>query len=339
MASNHNSNTSTSTMAGSDSLSSVVDLLLFHSIDRHLYSRLARNLSRDAERVRMVMALWLWFESIGHHGFIRHICSYSDDAILQYMAEAEKCIASAMGRPGASEGEIPLTSWLIDEPIGLGFFVFNKDEVMGGLTQMYEKVCQVIFNDHLMLIISQDGSHPRHQQVLSSGFIVRNPPNSEGTSRQGAALGLAGLHGDGIGFGLSRTSKQTPAAGPEAAAAGLNPLASPEATLALPLRAVMPLGPLVPTRPRVRERSMFVFFQRLQPLNREEIAEFFDTRHGRCVEVVVLEKTQEGTPPMYGRVVFISMWSLGVVLNRQPAARFLIKGKHLWARVCESRQR
>lgn len=54
---------------------------------------------------------------------------------------------------------------------------------------------------------------------------------------------------------------------------------------------------------------------------------------GSCVDAVMLEKVLPGQVPLYGRVVLRSAAMIPVVLGGQQTAKFVIKGRHLWARV------
>lgn len=54
---------------------------------------------------------------------------------------------------------------------------------------------------------------------------------------------------------------------------------------------------------------------------------------GPCVETVMVEKVAPGQLPVYGRVILRSAAMILVVLDGQQTAKFLIKGRHLWARM------
>jgi hypothetical protein len=55
--------------------------------------------------------------------------------------------------------------------------------------------------------------------------------------------------------------------------------------------------------------------------------------HGPCVESVMVERAAPGQLPVYGRVVLRSAAMIPVLLNGQPTAKYIIKGRHLWARI------
>lgn len=55
--------------------------------------------------------------------------------------------------------------------------------------------------------------------------------------------------------------------------------------------------------------------------------------YGPVVENVMIQKASSGHRPIYGRVVFTTPLMVTFVLNGQHTAKFVIKGKHLWARM------
>lgn len=244
-------------VTSADTFRSVVDLLLFHSLDRQVYSRLVRGLQQDPQNVKRAMALWMWLESIGHNDFVRHVNSYRDDLLIGFLKEAEMCINAVMGwLPSGCDRSIPLTAWLIDEPIDLGFFLFNRQIVFNGVARIYATVCDVIFNDSLMLVISQDGRDVQHGGVVKGGFVVQ--PSEDWMSRHGAALGpvAAGVVGK---WGMVAFTD------PEAATAFARSFRKTDCPFDCEAT-----GP--PTQER---RSIFISFSRGLPISEREIVAFF----------------------------------------------------------------
>ncbi|XP_072962545.1 uncharacterized protein [Typha angustifolia] len=252
---------------------SALDLMLFHKLERDFFHRLVTELGQNQERMKWVMALWLWFESIGHHEFIRHVSAYQKTAILRFVAEAIACLDCLSGHLKAAvdpqvDERLPFTNSLIAEPMDLRFFDYHRSKAVVGISYFFDNVCRIIFND-----------------VVEHG---------EGTSQMSAVATL-----------------------PQRS--GLNPMAVPWS----PARNHSPED----------HRSMFITFSRGYPISREDIMEYFTSRYGPCVDVVMIERAPPGQPPMYGRLVFKSASMIAAVLNGQRTAKFVIKGKHLWARV------
>ncbi|KAJ1296266.1 hypothetical protein BS78_01G287000 [Paspalum vaginatum] len=116
-------------------------------------------------------------------------------------------------------------------------------------------------------------------------------------------------------------------------------ISSPIRTAPAPRAASFPLNPMaspwIPAQTPLPDdyRSLFITFSRGYPISKEDIMEFFNSVYGPCVEAVMIEKVAPGQLPVYGRVVLRSAAMIPVVLDGQQTAKFLIKGKHLWARI------
>ncbi|KAK3146625.1 hypothetical protein QOZ80_3BG0269150 [Eleusine coracana subsp. coracana] len=79
-------------------------------------------------------------------------------------------------------------------------------------------------------------------------------------------------------------------------------------------------------------RSMFITFSRGQPLEREEIFDYFRQKWGDCVVRVLMEKTTGGAPPMYGRIIFKSEAFVSLVLNGEQLIKVTINYRQIWLR-------
>ncbi|CAA6656421.1 unnamed protein product [Spirodela intermedia] len=314
-------------VTSADTFRSVVDLLLFHSLDRQVYSRLVRGLQQDPQNVKRAMGLWLWLESIGHNDFVRHVNSYRDGLLIGFLREAEMCISAVMGwLPPGCDLSIPLTAWLIDEPIDVGFFLFNKQIVFNGVSRIYARVCDVIFNDSLMLVISQDGSDLHHGGVVKGGCVIQ--PSEEWMSRHGATWGQwlpASLGSGGWWRSLTRRRRRF-----LRARSGRMIALSTVRPQGLPLWRGDPYSYLSPgASPSASEK--------LWPSSIREFSFFlfFFSRYGHCLENVMIEQMQGEVLPMYGRIVFINPRKMASVMNGRRSARFEINGNYLWARMYE----
>ncbi|KAK1317576.1 hypothetical protein QJS10_CPA05g00184 [Acorus calamus] len=82
-------------------------------------------------------------------------------------------------------------------------------------------------------------------------------------------------------------------------------------------------------------RSIFLTFSKgtMNPLTRQEIAQFFNQRYGHCVERVMLEKTKPGYPPVYGRIILTQASFIPIILNGVFLKKFFVNGRELWARI------
>ena len=133
-------------------MAGALELALFHGPERSLFHRLVRDLAQDAESMRWVMALWLWFESAGHHDFICRLSALPGPVVLRFVEEALACLARLArlaSRQLAGAGDLlPCTNALLAEPIDdVGYFDVNRDEVIPRVRSLYRNVCRVVFDD------------------------------------------------------------------------------------------------------------------------------------------------------------------------------------------------
>ncbi|URD80586.1 hypothetical protein MUK42_03076 [Musa troglodytarum] len=292
-------------------------MLLFHTQERDFYCRLVRQLDQNPERMKQVIALWLWFESIDHYEFIRRVLSYNgDDVILGFVSEAEACLDHLMGQHEQTRGEeLPLTSSLMAEKMDLRFFESHRDEATKGVRHIFDSVCQIIFDGVLVARAAEAANQPDDRRPRPSGRHDFRPPTREGSSQEEGGASSAAV------------AVSLPA----------------QARTVLPPRGSM-LNPMAaPWSPEINRspddlRSMFITFSRGHPVSRQDIVEFFNARYGPCLETVLLEKASPGQPPTYGRLVFRNASAIARVLNGQQTAKFIINGRHLWARMYAPRR-
>ncbi|RZR73315.1 hypothetical protein BHM03_00022653 [Ensete ventricosum] len=292
-------------------------MLLFHTQERDLYCRLVRQLGQNPERMKQVIALWLWFESIDHYEFIQRVSSYKgDDVILGFVREAEACLDRLMDQREQTRGdELPLTSYLIAEKMDLRFFESHRDDAIKGVRSIFDNVCQIIFDDVLVERAAEAANHPDDHHLSTSGLHDIKQPAREGSSQEEGSASSAA-----VAVSLpAQTHTVLPPRG-----STLNPMA-------------LPWSPEINRSPEDL-RSMFITFSRGYPISRADIVEFFNERYGRCLETVMMERASPGQQPMYGRLVFRNASTIARVLNGQRTAKFLINGRHLWARMYTPRR-
>ncbi|KAJ6308630.1 hypothetical protein OIU76_018252 [Salix suchowensis] len=74
-------------------IGSLVDLLLFYTLERALYNRMVCSLGKNSQQVKKAIALWLMLEEIGYHDLIPTINS-SDNATIESLSyKALQCLA------------------------------------------------------------------------------------------------------------------------------------------------------------------------------------------------------------------------------------------------------
>ncbi|XP_042513166.1 uncharacterized protein LOC122088088 [Macadamia integrifolia] len=299
------------------SIGGMVDTLLFYMMERKLFNRLVRNMEKSPRLVKVVIAVWLWLEEIGHYDLIRTLFSSGDQILNAVFDETAMClnfIRDFASEP-TSAHDTPILSTILKELINARFFYYNRDFVREGVSHVLVTVCDIIFRDDGAVELDESAIRP----------IPR--PFGEGSSAQGAVLGRAGFLNDHTSPNIGTSSSMMWIS------------SVPHEVAAVQAMEHMTLNeqsarssPQVEPLPQ-DQRSMFLTFSRGYPLRRDEIIEFFTSRWGQVVEDVLIERTDPGVAPQYGRIVFTSPHIIPLVLNGQPTAKFTLRGKHLRARV------
>ncbi|KAL5711240.1 hypothetical protein ACHQM5_021718 [Ranunculus cassubicifolius] len=92
-------------------------------------------------------------------------------------------------------------------------------------------------------------------------------------------------------------------------------------------------APRQAVRAPVEERNvMFLTFSRGYPVSAEELHDYFLRQHGDVVESIQMERTRQGTQPMYARVVFRSPTTVDDILSGNEKVKIHINRKHVWCR-------
>lgn len=211
-------------------------------------------MDQNPERMKQVIALWLWFESIDHYEFIRRVSSYNgDDVILGFVGEAEACLDRLMGQHEQTRGdELPLTSSLMAEKMDLRFFESQRDEAIEGVMYFFHNVCQIIFNDVPMERTAENANHPndhcRHTRGLHD---IRSRTRETRSQEEGGASTSA----------VAMSPPQFSIV-PSPLRDMLNPMARP-------------WTPEI-VRSSEDQRSLFITFSMGQPISMEEIKHYFN---------------------------------------------------------------
>ncbi|XP_052169433.1 uncharacterized protein LOC127786143 [Oryza glaberrima] len=325
--------------------SGAVALMMFHTMERELFRRLVGEHGQQPGPMRWVIALWLWLESVGHHDFVRRVAVLPAPVVLRFVDEALACLARLPRRRGGAGGAerrlaalaaagdadpalrfLPCTNALLAEPVeGLAYFDAHRDEVMEGVSDVYRNVCRVIFDDGVAAADDDDDAEaaaflPRDVLDALDGTPPPPPPPPMYHQYHHHAVHMA------------------PMLPPPPPVAALNPMASPW----FPVQQQEQPPPPPPPQPHQQHgyiplpedyRSLFITFSRGYPIRQDDIINFFNSLYGPCVESVMVEKAAAGQLPVYGRVVLRCPSMIPVVLDGQQTAKYMIKGRHLWARI------
>ncbi|MQL90176.1 hypothetical protein Taro_022764 [Colocasia esculenta] len=79
------------------------------------------------------------------------------------------------------------------------------------------------------------------------------------------------------------------------------------------------------------ERTLFITFSNGYPLGARDLYDFFSRRYGG-VEDIYIQETEGDDVPLYARAVFYLQSICLRVLAGNEKAKFMIKGRHVWAR-------
>ncbi|VAH06357.1 unnamed protein product [Triticum turgidum subsp. durum] len=291
------------------------EMAIFYSQERSFFHRLVRDLGQEKEHMRWVIALWLWFEADGNDKFMRRAAALPGPVVLRFVDEALACLARLAGRvlPGAST-LLPCTNALLNKPIDdVTYFDEHRDNIMPRVKLLYKTVCRVVLDDAcasddaVFFPRSSAASAPRAIGTPVLASAVSPPPQTPTTPR------FADLNA----IVTPRFSQ-------------LNAMAPPWAPIRLHQQHQMMIIDRLPEE----FRSLFITFSRGYPIDKDDIRDFFNSLHGRpCVEDVMVERAAPGQMPVYGRVVLQSADMIPALLGGEPTAKFIIKGRHLWARV------
>ncbi|KAK9275931.1 hypothetical protein L1049_023205 [Liquidambar formosana] len=186
-------------MAG---IGTLVDLLLFYTLERLLFNRMVGPMGLDSELVKKAMALWLMLEEIGHYDLTRIINSFDNQMIESLFKEALECcecIQPNAVEPAAEWDDSTVFVGLYDEPMNRRFFYYNREFMYKRFTHIFETVCEKIFSETAAVEVDESGTRP----------VVR--PFGEGSSaqRSEAPSSQSNLNPDAVEFNPGETSEDS----------------------------------------------------------------------------------------------------------------------------------
>ena len=147
-------------------IGTLVDLLLFYTLERVLFNRMVGSMGKNSQEVKRAMALWLMLEEIGYHELIRMIHSYDDNTIEAFFNEALQClefIQPNAASPTESD-DTPVFLGLFDEPMNFRFFYYNREFMYKRYVRIMETFCDKIIGENAATEVDESGMKPvRHQ--------------------------------------------------------------------------------------------------------------------------------------------------------------------------------
>lgn len=295
----------------------------FYSRERKLYSRLVFDLHMDPVRSMEIIAFWLWLEEKEKPDIIVNMSSSDDPTLLTAALVARDFIATLrMNTPfeGLNIG--------FEQKSVQGIKHHLNSVCLKALSDLQKKAEELVHRHQIEMLVSQMSRASLHPVNFNRSYM---PNSGEGSSHSSNSFGsnsqLSGIVHTGreieLGYpfnlGMSADMArigQELAVIPRNAYSGIV-RADPE----------LPLTDYVPDD----ERTLFVTFSNGYPLTKQELQSFF-MRYFGDVESVHIQTSNGGRPPQYAYVTFCTLQTVFRVLNGTQKAKFIINGKHLWAR-------
>ncbi|KAL5224639.1 hypothetical protein ABZP36_011278 [Zizania latifolia] len=286
-------------------MAATLGLMMFHKTERDFFHRLVRDLGQEPAAMRWVMALWLWLETAGHHDFISRVAALPGPVVLRFVDEALACLARLPRRRAQQQQLAAAAEADGDTAVRLlpctNALLAEPIDGVAYFDAHRDEVMEgvgTLYKNVCRVVFDDSAAVFLHDNVRASLQMGGSTPKML-TTAASSPLRIA----------------------PMPPPPGLNPMASPW----FPVQQLNPLPE--------DYRSLFITFSRGYPINQEDITAFFNSAYGPCVESVMVEKAAPGQLPVYGRVVLRSAAMIPVVLDGQQTAKFMINGRHLWARI------
>ncbi|KAG4970238.1 hypothetical protein AAZX31_13G093300 [Glycine max] len=80
------------------------------------------------------------------------------------------------------------------------------------------------------------------------------------------------------------------------------------------------------------DRTLFVTFSKGYRVEEWEVREFFALAYGDCIEALFMQEVQPNEQALFARIVFRAVSTIDMILRGANKAKFIINGKHVWAR-------
>ncbi|KAK3232337.1 hypothetical protein Dsin_004218 [Dipteronia sinensis] len=316
----------------------------FHNIDRLLFTRLVQSLCRDMGQSMQVMALWLWLEKTGESRQLVDCMLKWPDTLVTFLAdEAVLCLncldtppSSAFPPPPHHPCDIPYTHFVTKSKVSLQFFRDNRLDIIPGITKIINEVCARAFEDIILQQLQDMGKNSAVFMIITTTtiiiiiiivmFILQICTI--------IILELVGIniimiiiikikwcrvvvfHNTLI---IKRQIFNNEIAGGNMFIGGIKISAiqnqqQPE---------------IIPQD----QRTIFLTFSKGYPISETEIRDFISSKHGDCIEAIIMQERAAGEQPLYARLVLdLSCSSIEAILGGKSKAKFNINGKHVWAR-------
>ncbi|GMH10500.1 hypothetical protein Nepgr_012341 [Nepenthes gracilis] len=127
------------------------ELVVFHTLDRQVFSCLVLCLCRDISDSMQVMALWIWLEQVSYRQFMDIILTFPDPLMDALFNESIMCLKLAgsdnFPSPSGHSNDVPLLQSLTGKDLSLRYFLENRVTVLHGMAKTLQSVCTRAFHD------------------------------------------------------------------------------------------------------------------------------------------------------------------------------------------------
>ncbi|KAE9609232.1 hypothetical protein Lal_00020510 [Lupinus albus] len=283
---------------------SVEELYTFHRIDREVFFRLVITLCRNPAQSLLVMAFWLWLESIKYPKFVSKLVALSDPLINSFANEAVstlRCLEMEDDDIPESGGGLPLTTILMQKKISLHFFRQKRFTAIVGIRCVLNNICARIFTDILQYLLGSantrtcTSSYPSHYRPL----VVPGFPHPL--------------------FGTFT----------------IPPINFEELDLLDP-RIWINMHSYYDGATD-DDKTMFLTFSRGFPVTKEEVLHLFTRTYGDCIKFLNMGNGNVNGQVLFATMVLHKIEIVDEILNGKHVAKFRLDGKHIWARKYERR--
>ncbi|GAU33191.1 hypothetical protein TSUD_206500 [Trifolium subterraneum] len=272
------------------------DFLMFHQMDRDLYSILVNTLSRDPLESMQLLSLWLWLERVSFQSVVKNIMALpvilinevADESTtcLNYLVNNNTSLIPPLSPTTESSNEIPLLQSLVKGDISLNLFLENRLEVIQGIEKTKQEICLKALSDLMQQAMMRDMAERmvEHNDFLFGSF---GPANLQ----FGSVGGIAGA-------------------------------------IVPPPNNIIGGGVIPPD-----DRTLFVTFSKGYRVEEWEVRQFFTMAYGDCIEALKMQETANiNDQPLFARIVFHDVSTIEMILGGASKVKFTINGKHVWAR-------
>ncbi|CAJ2643532.1 unnamed protein product [Trifolium pratense] len=285
-------------------LISTEQLHLYHKMDRKIFSLLVIQLARNPSQSLLVMALWLWLESLGYPSLISKLVGISLNTINDVANEAESCLMclELENFPIPKNGGLLLTTTILDMAISLKFFKLRRFSIIYGVKYVLNETCARIFDDILL-------------HVLGKTYVSRLLPP----------------------YPYCRPMINIPGF-PHPLFGKFPPIKFEEFNCDSFGRMMWTNNRLFDDVEN-EDKTMFLTFSKGFPVTGEEVRHFFTINYGvHCIKSIRMGKRNSNGQVLDATMVVNNLETLDIILNGRRLAKFDFNRKHIWARKYERRE-